>query len=207
MTEAIKTAEMPELPELPQSCYVLGCESDGYNGDRLYPNEAAFTADQIREYGRQCAALAERAPETSSAMEPTDEQLREVWMKPGMAVSPVKFARAVLALAAPAVPEPVGWLYDWTHSSALGKPDEDFTSFTTDEAYARKHRNARAVYTNAVPAAQSAVQAEPAADVREKLNQIRDAAWAAGQAGNFATVANRLINDFLAKSIDRSKQA
>lgn len=45
------------------------------------------------------------------------------------------------------LPAPEGWLYDWTHSSALGKPTEEFTSFTTDEAYAKGDRNARAVYT------------------------------------------------------------
>ncbi|MET3371976.1 hypothetical protein ABIC89_001017 [Variovorax boronicumulans] len=41
----------------------------------------------------------------------------------------------------------IGWLYDWVQSSALGKPDELFTSFTVDEAYAKKdmHSNARAV--------------------------------------------------------------
>ena len=43
---------------------------------------------------------------------------------------------------------PLGWLYDWTHSSALGKPDEHFTSFTTDEAYARKHDNVRPVFAH-----------------------------------------------------------
>lgn len=41
---------------------------------------------------------------------------------------------------------PHGWLYDWTHSSALGKTDQHYTSFTTDQAYARKHDNVRAVY-------------------------------------------------------------
>lgn len=42
--------------------------------------------------------------------------------------------------------KPIGWLYDWTHSSALGKPDEHFTSFTTDEEHARKNSNARPVF-------------------------------------------------------------
>jgi hypothetical protein len=64
-------------------------------------------------------------------------------------------------LAAPAsIPEGyvlVGWLYDWMHSSALGKPDEHFTSFTTVEAHARKHENPRAVYS-----ALAAPQPQPA---------------------------------------------
>lgn len=42
--------------------------------------------------------------------------------------------------------EPIGWLYDWTHSSALGKPDEQFTSFTNDEVHAHKHSNVRPVF-------------------------------------------------------------
>lgn len=44
---------------------------------------------------------------------------------------------------------PYGWLYDWTHSSALGKPDEDYTSFTQDVKEARGrvgNRNFRPVY-------------------------------------------------------------
>lgn len=56
---------------------------------------------------------------------------------------------AATELKAVAAAKPYGWLYDWTHSSALGKPDEDFTSFTTDENYARSrefHRNVRACY-------------------------------------------------------------
>ena len=47
-----------------------------------------------------------------------------------------------------------GWLYDWTHSSATGRPDESFTGFTEDENHARSgtgHRNIRAVYTHPSP--------------------------------------------------------
>lgn len=56
--------------------------------------------------------------------------------------------------------QPAGWLYDWTHSSALGRPDEDFTAFTKDEARARSgvgNRNVRPVY--AAPPAQPAAPA------------------------------------------------
>lgn len=53
---------------------------------------------------------------------------------------------AIDRLGALAAVQPVaGWLYDWTHSSALGKPDEEFTSFTTNEGYAKTHRNPRAI--------------------------------------------------------------
>lgn len=48
--------------------------------------------------------------------------------------------------------EPHGWLYEWTHSSATGKPDSTYTAFTTDEAHARKHDNCRAIYTAPQPA-------------------------------------------------------
>lgn len=50
--------------------------------------------------------------------------------------------------------KPHGWLYEWTCSSATWRPDEDFTGFTTDEAYARNgvgHRNITAVYTHPSP--------------------------------------------------------
>lgn len=50
---------------------------------------------------------------------------------------------------------PEGWLYDWTHSSALGKPDEEFTTFTKDRSHAfntsRGNRNPRPVYLTASP--------------------------------------------------------
>lgn len=48
--------------------------------------------------------------------------------------------------------QPYGWLYDWTHSSATGRPDEQYTGFTKDEAHAKKHDNPRAIYLSA-PAA------------------------------------------------------
>jgi hypothetical protein len=46
--------------------------------------------------------------------------------------------------------EPHGFLYDWTHSSATGRPDEEFTGFTKTLADAKRHtsnRNIRPVYT------------------------------------------------------------
>ncbi len=45
-----------------------------------------------------------------------------------------------------------GWLYDWTHSSATGRPDETYTGFTKDEQHARKHDNCTPVYTAPQPA-------------------------------------------------------
>ena len=48
--------------------------------------------------------------------------------------------------------KPHGWLYDWTHSSATGKPDTTYTGFTKDEAHARKHDNCIAVFTTPQPA-------------------------------------------------------
>lgn len=58
--------------------------------------------------------------------------------------------------------EPHGWLYEWTHSSATGKPDSTHTAFTTNEAHARKHDNCRAIYTapQPAPATQPAPQQE-----------------------------------------------
>lgn len=44
--------------------------------------------------------------------------------------------------------EPIGWLYDWTHSSATGRPDEHFTGFVTtrEEAARPGHENIRPVF-------------------------------------------------------------
>ena len=65
---------------------------------------------------------------------------------------------------------PVGWLYDWTHSSATGRPDERFTSFTADEVYAFKgmgHENVRPVYAAAQP--QQATEGSRLSDLRGLL--------------------------------------
>ena len=63
----------------------------------------------------------------------------------------------------PAVAEPFGWLYEWTHSSATGRADETYTGFTKDEQHARKHDNCRAVYTTPQP-----TQAQPLTDGQAK---------------------------------------
>lgn len=79
---------------------------------------------------------------------------------------------------AEALPEPEGWLYDWTHSSALGRPDEHFTGFSKDRAYAndksKSHENPRRVYTAdqmraAIAAARQAATPAPA----EPVYQLR----------------------------------
>lgn len=77
------------------------------------------------------------------------------------------------SLPAP-VPAPIGWLYDWIHSSALGKPDEHFTGFTTDEAHARKHDNARPVYGAPVPADGGRAMAQDAVDTLTEEGWIWD---------------------------------
>lgn len=73
----------------------------------------------------------------------TPEEIRELFRRTALASRPE--APAASAPAAEVAQPVIGWLYDWVHSSALGKPDEHFTSFTADEAYARKHSNVRAV--------------------------------------------------------------
>lgn len=73
-----------------------------------------------------------------------------------------RFVRNVLDATPQAAPQPApageeskphGWLYDWTHSSATGKPDTTYTGFTKDEAHARKHDNCTAVFTTPKPPA------------------------------------------------------
>ncbi|UCV00253.1 hypothetical protein [Acidovorax radicis] len=62
-------------------------------------------------------------------------------------------ARASLPLpGAQEAVAPHGWLYDWTHSSATGRPDETYTGFTKDEQHARKHDNCTPVYAAPQPA-------------------------------------------------------
>lgn len=55
------------------------------------------------------------------------------------------------ALSSQPAGEAIGWLYDWTHSSALGKPDEHFTGFTTkrEDAFRPTNENQRQVYLRA----------------------------------------------------------
>lgn len=45
--------------------------------------------------------------------------------------------------------KPVGYLYDWVHSSATGRADETYTGFTKDKAHAYKNDNAMAIYAAA----------------------------------------------------------
>lgn len=57
--------------------------------------------------------------------------------------------RALLSPTPDTSQKPHGYLYDWTHSSATGRPDEDFTSFVKTFGEAKRwpqHRNIRAVY-------------------------------------------------------------
>lgn len=61
-------------------------------------------------------------------------------------------AAQLLATPQRDVQGPCGWIYDWTHSSATGKPDTTYTGFTKDEAHARKHDNCIAVFTTQQPA-------------------------------------------------------
>jgi hypothetical protein len=58
--------------------------------------------------------------------------------------------------------KPHGWLYDWTHSSATGKPDTTYTGFTKDEAHARKHDNCTAVFTTPQPSPTPQADSQPA---------------------------------------------
>lgn len=77
--------------------------------------------------------------------------------------------------------EPHGWLYEWTHSSATGKPDSTYTAFTTDEAHARKHDNCRAIYTAPQQEAQ-----EPVGVVEHAQAQTSYIHWTAAPPPNGA---------------------
>ena len=62
---------------------------------------------------------------------------------------------ALLASRSKTAGEAVGWLYDWTHSSALGKPDEHFTGFAAkrEDAFRPTNTNQRLVCLAAPTAA------------------------------------------------------
>ena len=62
--------------------------------------------------------------------------------------------------------EPVGYLYDWVHSSATGRDDETYTGFTKDKAHAEKHDNAIAIYA---AAGASPVEPSESAEHRDEL--------------------------------------
>lgn len=94
--------------------------------------------------------------------------MREKWGTSWRPVSHVFRAAQPQQAAQPVAP--VGWLYDWTHSSATGRPDERFTSFTADEVYAFKgmgHENVRPVYAAAQP--QQATEGSRLSDLRGLL--------------------------------------
>lgn len=108
--------------------------------------------------------------EQAGAVSVTNEQIDEIGkpfalhvMAPRGKESVREFARELLAFASRQAGPVIGWLYDWTHSSALGKPDENFTSFTADEHQARTgkgNRNVRAVSLAAPGAAIAAREQE-----------------------------------------------
>lgn len=92
------------------------------------------------------------ADKADAEQEAIDAQAAWPGMGPHRAVQLVE---AGASLPLPGAQEPVaphGWLYDWTHSSATGRPDETYTGFTKDEQHARKHDNCTPVYTAPQPA-------------------------------------------------------
>lgn len=66
--------------------------------------------------------------------------------------------------------EVIGWLYDWTHSSALGKPDESFTGFTAkrEDAFRPTNTNQRAVCL-AAPISEDTTKAACAIDALDGM--------------------------------------
>ena len=88
------------------------------------------TAEYI---GRLRAALAAQAPQQAAPA--------ECHHRPPCAecAALAKSRRRDKAAPQQEVQEPYGWLYDWTHSSATGKPDTSYTRFTKDEEHAQKH--------------------------------------------------------------------
>ena len=73
--------------------------------------------------------------------------------------------------------KPHGWLYDWTHSSATGKPDTTYTGFTKDEAHARKHDNCTAVFTTPQPAPAPLSEREMFEATWEKAHGKKPVLW------------------------------
>lgn len=98
---------------------------------------------------------------------------------------------------------PYGYLYDWTHSSALGRPDEEFTGFvkTFEEAVSGVgHRNVRAIYLAAAPGVQAAPQGDSVTMDRQTIENALLAAQGLcdGQAltANSRHLINRAISSF-----------
>jgi hypothetical protein len=103
---------------------------------------------------------------TCSRSDETGAMFMDAICEPGQHARPGdKLYLAAPVASAPVAGEaqPYGWLYDWTHRSATGRPDEHYTSFTKEEAHAKKHDNPRAVYLAAPQTGPSvAVEARPA---------------------------------------------
>jgi len=129
----------------PRVCWLIEEFSDSGNSTGRYmqdQNDLTITTDaqKARQFLRSRTAT----------FRATD--MREKWGTSWRPVSHVFRAAQPQQAAQPVAP--VGWLYDWTHSSATGRPDERFTSFTADEVYAFKgmgHENVRPVYAAAQP--------------------------------------------------------
>lgn len=112
---------------------------------------------------RMDAALLSSDAQPSEWVGLSDEEANELWESTDSDWELMKRTEAKLREKNAGKPaedksggEPYGWLYDWTHSSATGKPDEKFTGFTKDEQYARTgvgHENVRPVYTSPQPQA------------------------------------------------------
>jgi ribosome modulation factor len=123
------------------------CEC-GYLG---FAEDLDFNADEMRDFADRTHALRmQAAPKAAPQQESTasNESAYQRGYMDGMA----KGRRDAETAPQQEVQEPHGWLYEWTHSSATGKPDSTYTAFTTDEAHARKHDNCRAIYTAPQPA-------------------------------------------------------
>jgi len=154
---AAKPTELPPLPELYLSEHTIGrtagrtvvCE---LSTARIVGVLAAASLPPSRELLLRAAALlSERMPCADPKCRVADD-------------SATQRCYDDLCRAASLPP--------WTHSSALGKPDEHFTGFTTDEAYARKHDNPRPVY--------AAGAAAPLPDVPSDEREAFEA-WAGDQ--------------------------
>ncbi|MBH1591437.1 hypothetical protein I5U77_03095 [Stenotrophomonas maltophilia] len=111
--------------------------------------------------------------------------------------------QAGLATRQTAGREPVGYLYDWTHSSALGRGEETFTAFTPDIEAARGSKgavNIRPVYAAQPSPGGQGESMSISDDDRAVLQRLQDALPTAGISGwaKGVEVLERLLRDSLA---------
>lgn len=146
MTNPTPPGQVPAIQR-----YKIGYASDEWGMRSSTPGAIRDAAGKWMRYEDHAAAIA-----ALRTQQPAPAGFVPVAAFDRLHAQAESLAARLLAAPQQEVQEPYGWLYDWTHSSATGKPDTSYTGFTKDFAHAQKHDNCIAVYTAQQPAPSAA---------------------------------------------------